>query len=222
MKTKTNSAFTRKQYNRLTGEQKQAVEAVAEYLNGGSFANEAKLSTEEIASTFNLLKASEGCVPIEEAGEELDQTIRRKFGALFQVAMELAEAELAKAGKKERTDFNFCMVVDPSYEDATHVVIVDYDKPICYLHEWQKAWHVGFSNLGELAGEVLRIKGRLVEQASKSRELMVVVEGGLVREVVNLPEPYCVTVVDYDIEDGDEEDIEKSPIDGEPCHIRKF
>jgi len=222
MKTKIKSVFSRKQYDRLTGEQKQAIESVAEYLNGGSFANDAELSTDEIASTFNLLRASQGCVPIEEAGEELDQTIRRKFGALFQVGMELAEVELAKAGKKERTDFNFCMVVDPSYEDATHVVIVDYDKPICYLHEWSKAWHVGFANLAELANEVLRIKGRLVEQASKSRELMVVVEGGLVREVVNLPEPYRVTVVDYDIEDRDEEDIEKSPIDGEPCHIRKF
>jgi len=222
MKTKTKCAFTRKQYDGLTGEQKQAVEAVAEYLNAGSFANEAELSTDEIASTFNLLKASHGCVPVEEAGEELDQTIRRKFGALFQVGMELAEAELAKAGKKERKDFKFCMVVDPSYEDATHVVIVDYDKPICYLHEWSKAWHVGFANLGELADEVLRIKDVLVGQVAKSKELMIVVEGGLVREVVNLPEPYRVTVVDYDIEDRDEEDIEKSPIDGEPCHIRKF
>src|SRR5205823_1597055 len=153
MKTKIETVFTRKQYDGLSEEQKQAIEAVAEYLTGESLADGPALASEEIAGTFNLLKASPGCVPPEEAGEELEQTIRRKFGAVFQVGMELAEAELTKAGKKERKDFNFCMVVDPSYEDTTHVAIVDYDKPICYLHEWSKAWHVGFSNLAELADE---------------------------------------------------------------------
>jgi hypothetical protein len=56
-------------------------------------------------------------------------------------------------------------------------------------------------------------QNRLIEQVPKSKELMV---------VVNLPEHYRVTIVDYDVEDSHEEDIEKSPIDGEPCHIRKF
>src|SRR5882724_6526964 len=84
MKTKTKSVFTREQYDGLTSEQKQAVEAVAEYLSGQPLSEGTDLSTEKIASTFNLLKASYGCVPVEEAGEELDQTIRRKFGALFQ------------------------------------------------------------------------------------------------------------------------------------------
>src|SRR6266446_53405 len=105
MKTKTKCVFTRKQFDGLTDEQKQAIEAVAEYLSGQTLTEGTDLSSEEIASTLNLLKASPGCVPSEEAGEELDQTIRRKFGALFQVGMELAEADLARQGKKQRKDF---------------------------------------------------------------------------------------------------------------------
>ena len=38
-------------------------------------------------------------------------------------------------------EFGCVMVIEASYEDTTHVAVVDYDKPICYLHEWDKAWH---------------------------------------------------------------------------------
>ena len=41
--------------------------------------------------------------------------------------------------------FNFCLVIEPSYEDSTHVAVVNYDKPICYLHEWSKAWNFHFA-----------------------------------------------------------------------------
>jgi hypothetical protein len=87
--------------------------------------------------------------------------VRRKFAAVYQVATELAEAELKNRGFEKRKHFNFCLVIDPSYEDSTHVVVVDYGKPICYLHEWNKAWHVGFEDLAALARTVLSAKAAL-------------------------------------------------------------
>jgi hypothetical protein len=136
MKTQIESEypFTVDQLKALTKPQRQAIEAVAEYLTGSTIT--ARFTDEEITSTFNLLKPCKGCLPSEGAGENLLNTIRRKFGAVYQVGMELAEAELKG---ESITDFKFCMVVGPSYEDTTHVAILDYDKPICYLHEWTKA-----------------------------------------------------------------------------------
>ena len=119
---------------------------------------------EEITGTFNLLKPCRGCVPSEEVGEDLLHTIRQKFAAVYQVGTELAEAELKE---KNIEGFKFCLVVDPSYEDTTHVAIVDYDKPICYLHEWTKAWHLGFVTLSDLADAVLVVKKILVEKVSR-------------------------------------------------------
>ena len=54
------------------------------------------------------------------------------------------------------------------------MAIVDYDRPICYLYEWSKAWHYNFANLAELAGAVLSAKVVLVT------ELKVVVAEGSV------------------------------------------
>jgi hypothetical protein len=53
-------------------------------------------------------------------------------------------------------------------------------------------------------------------------EIYVVVEGGIVREVVGLPPKTQVTVLDYDIECHEEQSLQVSPLDGEPCIINKF
>jgi hypothetical protein len=221
MKTNTEYTFTAEQYQALTPEQRGVIEAVAEYLSGSSMSAGNNLTDEEITNTFNLLKPCAGCVPSEEASEDLLNTIRTKFGAVYEVAMELAEAELK--GKKI-TDFNFCRVTDPSYEDATHVAVLDYDKPICYLHEWTKAWHLGFATLAELAGTVLQVKKQLVEKVVEftTKEIFILLEGGLVHEVVNLPPNINVTVIDYDTEGVDKERFEISPVDGELCVINKW
>src|SRR4051794_33997865 len=124
MNIETEFVFTKAQYDQLNVVQREAIEAVAEYLSGQTLSEGTDMSTVEIAARFNLLKASHGCVPPEEGGEELNQTIRRKFGALFQVGMDLAEAELPKRGKQERKDYNFCLVMDPCFDDATHLAIV--------------------------------------------------------------------------------------------------
>jgi hypothetical protein len=220
MKTDTEYPFTAGQLNALTDQQRRAIEAVAEYLTGNSISAES-LTDAEITGTFSLLKVCDDCVPSEESGEDLLNTIRTKFEAVYQGGMELAEAELK--GKKI-TDFKFCLVTDPSCDDATHVAIVDYDKPICYLHEWTKAWHLGFETLGDLADAVLVVKKNLVEQVIEftRKELFILVEGGMVHEVVHLPPHLNVTVIDYDTEGVEKERLEISPVDGELCVLNKW
>ncbi len=212
--------FTMEQLKALTPEQRQAIEAVAEYLSEASISTD-DLTDEEISDIFNLLRSCEGCVPSEEAGEDLLNSIRKKFGAVYQVGMELAEVELKE---KKITDFNFCYVIDPSYEDATHIAIVDYDKPICYLHEHIKAWHLSFATLSELAEAVLKVKKGLVEKVVEfiCKEIFVIMDGGLVHEIVNLPPNINVTVLDYDTEGVEKERLEISPVDGQLCVINRW
>ncbi len=194
--------------------------AVAEYLTGGTVG----ISDEDLSSALHLMKEAEGCVPQEEVDGDPLAPVRRKFAAVYQTALEMAEAELQKQGLKNRQQFNFCLVIEPSYEDSTHVVVVDYDKPICYLHEWSKAWDFQFANLAALARAVLSAKTALVNRVKElnGKEIIVVLEEGRVREVVGLPPNTQVTVVDYDVEDEDEQYLAPSPIDGQKCKLTKF
>ena len=215
--------YTTQQFESLGGEQKEALQAVAEYLTGSPLPQD--LASEELSSTFNLLRPVAGCLPAEEVDDNLAKSIRRKFCSVFQVGLELAEAELKRQQFKEPDHYSFCLLVEADWEDATHVVILDYRKPVLYLHEWRKAWHFQFETLAQLADEVLRVKNLLVQQVianAEKRTLHVVLEGGLVREVVGLPDGFEITVVDYDVEDADPQDLQVSPLDGELCHMTHF
>ena len=57
---------------------------------------------------------------------------------------------------------------------------------------------------------------------SKKREIFVILEGGLVHEITNLPPNINVTVVDYDTEGVENERLEISPVDGELCVINRW
>ena len=212
--------FTAKQFNALNEEERQALLAVAEYLTSSMI----DISDEDLSEALNLMKPGKGSVPSEEADEDLLNAVRRKFAAVYQTSMELAEAELKQRGLEPRNHFNFALVIEPSYEDSTRVAIVDYDRPVCYLHEWSKAWHFKFANLAELAGAVLSAKVVLVNKVVEfnPKELFIVLEEGRVREVPNLPPNMRVVVIDYDIEDVEEEEIKPSPLDGQPCRITPF
>src|SRR6266571_5935289 len=217
MKAKTVYPFTAAQFKALTEEERKAVLAVAEYLTSSTI----DISDEQLSEALNLMKPAEGCVPSEEADEELLHTVRRKFAAVYQTALDLAQVELKQHGFEPRKHFNFSLVIEPSYEGSTQVAIVDYDRPICYLHEWSKAWHFKFANLAELAGAVLSAKVVLVNKVVEfnPKELFIVVEEGRVRQVPNLPPNTRVVVIDYDIEDVEEQEIKPSPLDGQPCRI---
>jgi len=53
-------------------------------------------------------------------------------------------------------------------------------------------------------------------------EIFVVMEGGVVHEIVNLPPNINVTVIDYDTEGVEKERLEISPLDGELCVINRW
>lgn len=163
MNTGCEYPFTAGEFEALTGEERSAILAMAEYLTGSIV----DPSDEDLSSALNLMKESEGCVPSEEVGADLLASVRQKFAAIYQTAIALAEVELNKRGFENRKHFKFCLVIDPSYEDSTHVLVVDYDKPISYLHEWSKAWHVGFENLATLAEAVLSTKAALVNKVQE-------------------------------------------------------
>ena len=106
MKEKSEYPFTVEQFNKLTEEERGAVLAVAEYLTGSII----DVSDENLSAALNLMKESEGCVPQEEVDGDPLAPVRRKFAAVYQTAMEMAEAELQKRGLKDRQHFNFCLV----------------------------------------------------------------------------------------------------------------
>jgi hypothetical protein len=221
MKTEqqTEYPFTVDQYAALAKEQQQALEAVADYLCSRAVPTGTDLTDAELTSIFNLMKPCEGCAPPEECDGDVLTVIRKKLGAVYEVGLEMAETELKQ---KNITDFSFCMVVDPSFEDATHVAIVDYHKPVCHLHEWIKPWNFTFSSLKDLADAVLSVRKRLVERITKPTELLVVMEGGVVHEIVNLPPNIHVMVIDYDVEGVENDRLEISPVDGELCVINRW
>ena len=220
MKNDPEYPFTAAQFNALSEAERQAVLAVAEYLTSTT----TQITDEELSMALNMMKPSEGGVPFEEIDTNVLVAVRRKFAAVYQPAMELAKTELKKKGFKEREHFNFCLVIEPSHEDTMHVAVVDYDKPICYLHEWSKPWHFQFANLAELAKAVLSAKTALVNKVMEvnGKKIIVVVHEGRVRQVVGLQPNTQVTVVDYDIEDEEEQYLSPSPLDGELCKLTQF
>jgi hypothetical protein len=78
--------------------------------------------------------------------------------------------------------------------------------------------------LMELTRAVLAIKRRSFEKARKARqrEIFVIIEAGMVHQIINLPPNLHVTVIDYDVESIDDGRLEISPVDGELCFISKW
>ena len=73
----------------------------------------------------------------------------------------------------------------------------------------------------KLAGALMRLK-KWVSRFQRKRGIFVIMEGGLVHEIVNLPPNLNVTVIDYDTEGVERNRLEISPVDGELCVINKW
>ena len=58
--------------------------------------------------------------------------------------------------------------------------------------------------------------------ATKPIEIFLIMEGGVVHEIANLPPNINVTVIDYDTEGVEKERLEISPVDGELCVINRW
>ena len=80
-------------------------------------------------------------------------------------------------------------------------------------------YHVEDGMLHQLASAM---KNTLVEKVTKATEIFVVMEGGVVHEIVNLPDNIRVTVIDYDTEGVEKERLEISPVDGKLCVITRW
>jgi hypothetical protein len=65
-------------------------------------------------------------------------------------------------------------------------------------------------------------KTKKAADATKPVEIFVIMDGGLIHEIVNLPPNIMVTVLDYDTEGVEKERLEISPVDGELCTINKW
>ena len=73
----------------------------------------------------------------------------------------------------------------------------------------------------KLAGALVKLK-KWVSRFQRKREIFLVLEGGVVHEIVNLPPNINVTVIDYDTEGVEKDRLEISPVDGELCVINKW
>ena len=73
----------------------------------------------------------------------------------------------------------------------------------------------------KLAGALVRLK-KWVFRFQRKREIFLMMEGGVVHEIVDLPDNINVTVIDYDTEGVEKDRLEISPVDGELCVITKW
>jgi hypothetical protein len=227
MQTQTTQyPFTVEQLSSLNREQREAVDAVVEYLSDFPLSDDP--TDEEISQSLNLLKFCESNIPPEEFDGDILESIRRKFSAVFCVGLELADQELTMQGFSQFEHFSFCPVIEPCFDDASHVVIVDYELPVCYLHEWHKAWCFHFNNLEELADAVLNVKRHLVAQVKLrnpkegKHPIYVSVRGGVVQNVENIPAGVSIVILDYDVDAQDSERIKPSPLTGELCWMTTY
>ena len=215
--------YTNQQWQTLDSERQQVIRSVAEYLSAEKLSKNP--TDEALSEALNLLRLCQGCVP-EEEGDDVMKSIRKKFAAIYWTGLELASQELLQRGHQPGQDFNLSLVIDPDYEDFTMVAVVDADRPHCFLHEGHKAWHFNFDSLTDIADAVLSVRNLLVnkvtDRLAKEQEIFVVLQGGLVQEVVDLPNHIHLTVVDYDIEGVDDERLQRSPLNGLPCCLNHF
>jgi hypothetical protein len=151
------------QFSSLSTEAQAALHTIAENLTGERID---LTDAESLGEVFNVLHPCDGCIPEEEISDDVLCDIRRKFASIYYASVLLAEAILESRGLRAFEDFAFCLVIDPSYEDATHTAVVDYqsdERPVCYFHTYCKAWHFSFDSLGGIAAEVLRARDAILQ-----------------------------------------------------------
>ena len=57
---------------------------------------------------------------------------------------------------------------------------------------------------------------------TETKPIVVVIQGGTVEEVKNVPAGLEVHIVDLDVSGVDEEMLKPSPLDGQPCLLTKL
>jgi hypothetical protein len=142
--------------NKLNHRQVEVLLGCMEYLSGGG--RKEFQDAAERENAFGLMGPCEGCVPDGYADGDILEPIRKKFAAVYWVACQRAERALKKKGENVRLSW----LCDASYEDATGVAILNDDKPYYYLREFEKAWHVTFEDLAQLADRITEVERAIV------------------------------------------------------------
>ena len=219
----SNTPYTRQQWNALTEEEQQALDAVSLYLHGIPLQRGEQLTDSVLSTSLRLLQpADEAYIPDDESDGDLTHAIQKKFHAVYHAGITLAETSLNRQGKKPAQDFNFLLVVETDIHDTTHVVVVDWDSPSRYLHEWSDAMDFQFADLKAMATKVLAVRNTLVNEVVNPQPILVVFECGIFKEAHDIPRGFEVHCLDYDVEHLPPERLEISPLDGEACTITKF
>jgi len=153
--------FTWEAYRALNVERRKAIDTCCELLS--SNLPEDWVDEQEVDAFLSLLETCEGCVPREHEDGDLTLTIAKKFRSVYGAALSLCEPALRHMG------FIPDVVVDPSYEGTTQVVIADKECKACFLYVWDKPWQFHFDNLSALADEILSARDAIMKNATRSR-----------------------------------------------------
>ncbi len=212
--------FTRAQWDALTPDEQAAVTAVHEQLNGLPPPEGAALTDEHLSTILCLLRpVTEAVLPDEANDGDVTGGVQRKFHVIHDAARRLAEARLAQfPGWRPRLR----VLVETDAHDLTRVVVFDEDSLRLLFHENNDTTEFQLAGLRAIAGKVLAVRDALVTAARRERVIHVVVQGGVVQEVTDVPPGIGVQVVDYDVDQAEREHVTRSPLDGEPCVLTKF
>ncbi len=212
--------FTHAQWDALTPDERAAVAAVHEQLNGLPPPEGAALTDEHLSTVLCLLRPlTEAVLPDEENDGDVTGGVQRKFHVIHDAARRLAEARLAQHPVQRP---RLRVLVETDVHDRTRVVVFDEDSQRLLFHENGDAAEFQFADLRAIAVKVLAVRDALVAAARRERVIHVVVQGGVVQEVADVPPGIGVQVVDYDVDRAEREHLTRSPLDDEPCVLTKF
>lgn len=141
------SRFSAEEYMALSPEHRIIIEKLVRLMGGDGF------DVETIAEHLDLYEPCGGCVP-DGYTENLFENIRDKFYWPAALAKQLA-AEILNEESHQ-----FQIVIEPSVEDRSHVVII-YSTSVVFGSEI-KAWHYTYTSLQAIAEEVEHIRDLIV------------------------------------------------------------
>jgi hypothetical protein len=107
---------------------------------------------------FFLNPFKEGCVP-----DGFEDNLEREICWMFRVFYETAGAAALEA--KGWVPY---VVIEPSWEDASNIIVLAHPQGDSFakefvLQHWYKAWHLQFNNLTELAEELLLVRQAIAD-----------------------------------------------------------
>jgi len=103
---------------------------------------------ERVLDNLDILQPCEGCVP-EGFTDELELSIIRKFRIHYRMAVTLAAAML---GGWDQSMID--VVVEPSYDDTSTIVVVHTERHRVLRMVYRKAWNFEYDSLETMLAEV--------------------------------------------------------------------